>query len=197
MSPNTALRLATIASLVLVVRYASAQDLATELATPGLRDAAIERIAVSGGKDLALLLSWTQTPPKDVDEWELRVGLSDAFGKLRSREAIPFLVRNIGLERYFVRTTLWTKADSVIESRLPAAAALIAIGSEASNALIAAPLDKMSVEERIAAIFVVSKIADPGARDFLMSVHAEGLEVGFVREGLRAIAAKSTAPAGR
>jgi hypothetical protein len=77
--------------------------------------------------------------------------------------------------------------DSVIKNRLPAVAALIAIGPAASNALIAAQWNKMSVEEHLAAIYTISRIADLGARDFLMSVHAEGSEVEFAQEGLKAI----------
>jgi hypothetical protein len=197
MNPRAAFRFATTAFWALAAQLTFGQDLATRLADPELRYAAVNSIVDSGGKDLALLLSWTETPPKGVDEWALRVGLADAFGKLRAKEAIPFLVRNIGLERYFVRQAFWTKADSVIVSRLPAAAALIAIGPDASKALIAAPWNKMSVGEHLAAIYTVSRIADPGARDFLMSVHAEGSEVEFVEEGLKAIQETASARTGR
>ena len=174
-----------------------AQDLAIELATPAQRDAALRGIALSGGKDLPLLLSWSKKAPAGVDEWELRVGLADAFRILKAREAIPFLVNNIDLERYFVRTPFWLKDDSVIQNRLPAAAALIAIGPDASRALVAADWSEMSPRAHIAAIYTISRIADPAARDFLASVHAEDLEVEFVREGITAIDAKSGAPVAR
>jgi hypothetical protein len=176
-----------IAFCLFAGQLAFGQDLATRLATPELRETAVKEIAKSGSKDLPLLLAWSETPPPGVDEWELRVGLADAFGALRAKDAIPFLIKNVGLERYFVRQAFWTKADSVIERQLPAVAALIAIGPEGSKALIAAQWAKMSPAEHIAAIYAVSKIADPAARDFLMSIDAAGLERSYVEAGLKAI----------
>jgi hypothetical protein len=176
-----------VALCLLIAPLAFGQDLATRLATPELRDGAVKEIAAAGGRDLPLLLKWSETPPRGVEEWALRVGLADAFGALRAKDAIPFLIKNVGLERYFVRQAFWTKADSVIERTLPAVAALIAIGPAGSAALIAAPWANMSPPEHIAAIYAVSKIADPAARDFLMSIDAAGLERSYVEEGLKAI----------
>lgn len=80
------------------------------------------------------------------------------------------------------------KEDSVVEVRLPAIDALIAIGPDASRAVIAALWDRMRYDEQIAALFVISKIADPAARDFLTSFHAaDPRGAGYVREGLKAI----------
>ena len=64
---------------VLAAQIAFGQDRARRLATPELRDAAVKSIADSGGKDLALLLSWSQTPPRGVNPIYLDIGLVQAF----------------------------------------------------------------------------------------------------------------------
>src|SRR5580692_9171920 len=92
-----------IAFCLFAAPLAFTQDLATRLAAPELRDVAVKEVAAAGGKDLLLLLNWSETPPKGIAEWELRVGLADAFEALRAKDAIPFLIKNVGLERYFVR----------------------------------------------------------------------------------------------
>lgn len=186
-----------IASLGLLARTAAAQDLATRLATPDLREAAVKEVAAVGDRELPTLLTWTKTPPAAMDKrelGELQIGLADAFRTLKAKEAIPFLVSHIGLERYYARRPFWLKPDPIIQDRLPAAAALIAIGADASTALLAVDWTKLSPDEFEAAIYTISRIADPDARDFLMSVHVQAEEAEFVKEGLRAIAAKS-APA--
>ena len=117
-------------------------------------------------------------------EWELfaflplpspstsrEVGLADAFGRLRTRDAIPFLIANITLQRgLFYRADIWMKTPQVVEGALPAVAALIRIGPEASRSLIR-KFPTLSAEDRLAAIFVVSRISGvPEAQDFLNSV---------------------------
>ena len=187
-----------MASWLSAVQLTFGQDLATRLATPELREGAVESISDSSGRNLSLLLLWGETPPGGVNPIYLNIGLAEAFGKLRAREAIPFLVRNITLDVTGLSDNIWMKADSVIERRLPAVSALIAIGPDASKALIASPLSEMPLDAHIAAVFVISRIADPAARDFLMSAHPSGAaETRYLQEGLRAIAAKSATPAAR
>jgi len=174
---------------LLLAQLAFAQDLATRLADPEMRYAAVKSIVDSGGKDLALLLSWTEVPPSGVNLFQLNLGLIEAFRRLRAKEAIPFLIRHMADDISGINNgNIWMKADSVVETRLPAIDALIAVGPEASKALIAAPWDKMRLDEQIAALFIVSRIADPAARDFLMSFHVlDAREARYVREGLQRI----------
>jgi hypothetical protein len=35
-----------------------------------------------------------------VDKHKLYIGLADAFGEMKTREAIPFLIKNISLQRW-------------------------------------------------------------------------------------------------
>jgi hypothetical protein len=145
----------------------------------------------SGGKDLALLLSWSETPPPGVGRYQLNLGLIEAFGKLRAKESIPFLIRWMNLDSTGLSENIWMKSASLVESHLPVIDALIAIGPDASKALSDA-WDKMPPVLQIEALLIISRIADPGARDFLLSVHTTGdREARFVQEGLKAIAAKS------
>ena len=176
----------TITAYVLIAQGELGIDLASKLADPRSRDALVASSAVSAGDYTALFLAWSKDPPKGVDERELDIGLSKAFGRLRTKEAIHFLINNIGLELW-QRDNIWMKAPEVIEGQFPAVAALIAIGPDASKALVASPLDKMSPGESRLAIFAISRIADPGARSFLMSLHPTGIEAYFVQEGLKAI----------
>jgi hypothetical protein len=187
MDRRTKFRLAAMASGVLAAQLAFGQDLATRLATPQLREAAVKNVADSGGKDLALLLSWSEAPPKGLDRYQLNLGLIEAFGKLRAKESIPFLIRWMNLDSTGMSENIWMKSDSVVESRLPVIDTLIAIGPDASKALIAA-WDKMPGVLHIEALFVVSRIADPAARDFLLSVHTtDPRDARYVQQGLQAI----------
>jgi len=154
------------------VKDANDRDLARSLADPGTRQGAIAIILASGNSKVRLLLSWSRNPPSEVDETELDVGLAQAFGQLRTKEAIPFLIKNINLKR-FVGNDAWTRAPEVIEGWMPAVAALIQIGPESSKALIRA-WDRMSPDDRLGAIFVVSRIKGvPEARAFLLSALGE------------------------
>jgi hypothetical protein len=145
--------------------------LARLLAHEGTRQGAIAEVSASGSNKVSLLLSWARNPPTGVDGYELSIGLADAFGKLKTREAIPFLIANISRRRVrYVDLSPWLKTDEVIENTFPALAALVQIGPEASRALIRAARAPMPPEDRLAAIFVVSRVEGvPEARDFLAS----------------------------
>jgi hypothetical protein len=151
----------------------SDQELARLLANASSRQAAVATITASGNAKLPLLLSWIRKTPSQVDENELYIGMADAFGELKSREAIPFLIKNISLSRYLTATN-WLKTASVLEDQLPAVRALIKIGPHASRALMRANTEPMFAEDRLYSIFAISQIEGvPEARDFLSS--ASGL----------------------
>jgi hypothetical protein len=146
---------------------------------------AIARIAETQSK-VAVLLRWIETPPTNVDQYELRIGLADAFGRLKVREAIPFLIRNINLQRWHHVNT-WMKTAEVVQERMPAVAALILLGHDASKAIIR---DYLSIPaaDRLPAIFAVARIQDPDSRDFLATVRAQAsLERYWADQGLKAL----------
>lgn len=167
------------------------RSLARLLADDGTREGAVAEIAASGGSKTAVLLSWARNPPDQINEYGLSIGLADAFGKLRTREAIPFLIKNISLDRTQAVNT-WIKAPKTIEGRLAAVAALIEVGSEACTPLIRASWGPMVPEDRRAAIFAVARTCSGAtseqAREFLSSAQAEAkMEAYWAEEGLKAL----------
>lgn len=177
---------------------ATAQDandweLARQLANDTTRQSALASLVASGNGKVPLLLSSTRIPPAQFDEIQmlkLKVGLADAFARLKTREAIPFLIKNISLQRWPAPNT-WMKSAQVIEERMPAVAALIQIGSEAYEPLVSAYWEPTLPEDRLAIIFAVSRIASTikdteTIRVFLSSAlgHAN-LERSRAEEGLK------------
>jgi hypothetical protein len=164
----------------------SNQQLAHMLAGGGWdRKNAVALIAGRGQNGIQTLLAWTREPPSGVDQRELTFGLVYAFGELRTKEAIPFLIKNIDMS-WDTDGGLWMKTGRVIDERLPAVHALRQIGSAASVPVIDAYSKGMTRRQRPAAIFVVSAIAAPGAREFLTEAMAEAdLEKFEAAEGLR------------
>src|ERR1700682_1537180 len=153
---------------------ASAQDandenLARLLANKDTRRGTVIAILMSTSSRVPLLLSWTQNLPARVDRQELYIGLADAFGQLRTKEAIPFLIKYIDMERSMPRPNIWLKNEVAIAKELPAVGALIRICPPASKPLIETPLAQLPPGDRLATIFAVARIGDPGARDFLSS----------------------------
>jgi len=181
----------TSASCAVWAQSAGDLALARELSDSRTRSTAVEEILASHGRVLPLLLSWAAAPPSDVNSYELAIGLADVFGGLKTREAIPFLIRNLGLNRD-QRVNLWLKAPEVIERGLPAVAALVNIGAEAASALIRAYWEPMLAEDRPAAIFAITRIvkvlsptAVPEAPAFLRSATAKlRIESRYAEEGL-------------
>jgi len=108
---------------------------------------------------------------KKGGSWE---GLAEVFGELKIAAAIPFLVSRIGLRSTrYVALSPWLKSEEVIEKTFPALSALIKIGPDASRAVIQGYPSLTMLDERLAAMFVVSHIAGvPEARDFLIRVPA-------------------------
>jgi hypothetical protein len=190
-----ALNLSASVVIAIVVGCAvgSAQDvndkvLTRSLANDSTRPSAVAEVLASGNAKAPLLLEWTQKPPAEVDQYGLYIGLADAFGQLRTKEAIPFLIKNISRRRTrHVDFAPWLKAPEVIKDTFPALAALIQIGPDASRALIRAFREPMLDEDRLASIFAISRIRGvPEARAFLTSVIGEAnTELQYAEEGLK------------
>lgn len=148
----------------------SDEQIAIRLASENTRSNAVAKVVAAGNARIFVLLAWTQRPPLGVDEYELDIGLADAFAQLGTKEAIPFLIRNIGLNRWR-DVNVWLKTPKVIQERLPAVNALITLGTEALNGV------------RIAA---ASEVQDPQARNFLTSTITElNIERFWADEGLK------------
>jgi hypothetical protein len=154
-----------IATIVIVGGIAVAQlgdgdqQLARLLADDTTREKAVEMVVAGGAAKVPLLLSWTRNPPPDISEYGLYIGLAETFGRLKAKESIPFLIKNIAIQRWPASANTWMKTPEVIEERMPAVAALIHIGPEALNALVHAPWRPTEPEDRLAGILVVSRIA--------------------------------------
>jgi len=173
---------------------ASDQELAIRLAHEGTRRSAVADIVAAGNRIVPLLMSWTQKPPSEVDKYDLYIGLADAFAEMKTRESIPFLIKNLSLRRTgIVDFAPWLKAPAVIESTFPTAAALIAIGPGAADALMRAARGPMLPEERTIAIFIITQMiyqhqSVPEARSFLSSAQGHAnLELRWAQEGLKLI----------
>jgi hypothetical protein len=168
----------------------SDRELASLLANQSTRERALATIVGSRNSKVPLLLQWTKNPPQGVNQRELNIGLADTFRQLRTIEAVPFLIKNISLSRW-IDTNTWLKSAEVIEQRLPAVAALIAIGPEAADAVIRASWEPMTGEDRLAAIFTVYRIVsstndDSVGRDFFSSTLAEAnLQRYWAEQGLK------------
>ena len=166
------------------------QELALLLASKSERQKAIAFVAASRTSRVPLLLSLAKAVPPNVDEHELQVGLADAFGALKVTEAIPFLLRHIALRREaLVDLRPWLKTADVIELSFPSVTALISIGPDASVAAMRAYDQATTPEERLAIVFVVSRIGGvPAAKPFLSHVVGRAdLERYFAQEGLKAL----------
>ena len=169
-------------------------DLAQMLANSETRQRAIGLVMAAPAAKLPVLIAWTQKPPAGVDEFNLRVGLMDALGELKSKQAIPFLVRNLSRQRAFVGAAdIFMKTEESVESRIPAIAALIKIGPDSLPALYN-NYSTASLEDKLATIIVVSRIAatmkDPsGPRGFLITVLGEANMLrDWAEEGSRRLA---------
>jgi len=182
------------ASGILCAQGVQDQDLARRLANDVTQQAAITEVTTSGDKKIPLLLSWTGKPPIPLGELELYIfegGLADVFGQLKTKKAIPFLIKNINLHRWPDVAPVWMKAPEVIEERMPAIKALIRIGPDALKTLVNETPGPLSSEDRLARVFVVARIASAlgqseSARQYLISALGEAnAERFWAEEGLK------------
>ena len=175
-------------SVVGLAQESDDSDIARSLSKKETRETAIDLIEASPDNKLSVLLSWIVKAPADVDRLELYIGLADTFGRMRLKEAIPFLVKYICIPRTPDRPNIWLKSQEAIEQQLPAVGALVRIGSEASNFLIGVPWDERPRAERMAGVFVVARIGDSRARAFLIeALRQPKPERDFAAEGLERI----------
>jgi hypothetical protein len=94
--------------------------LAVSLANDTTEEAAIASIVASGRGKVPLLLSWTKKPPPHVLECALDTGLADVFGRLRTKEAIPFLVKIISMYRSCgISLAPWLKVPALSSGTSP------------------------------------------------------------------------------
>lgn len=178
-----------LAAILAGAQDVGGDDLARLLARDSTRQDAVNQIVASGRTSVPLLLSWARKPPTGVEKYDLYLGLAEVFGQLRARDAIPFLIKNITLQNWPPSSNTWMKTPEVIEQRMPAVAALIKIGPDASRAVLHTPLAQLTPEERLAAIFVVSRVKQvPEAREFLISILGQAnMERLWAEEGLRVL----------
>jgi hypothetical protein len=160
------------------------------LADPAFRAEAVEEVAARGEAAGRVLMRWTDATPEGVEARELKVGLADAFGRLRYEPAIPFLMRYLDLERWrMTRLNKWMKTAAVVRETLPAADALIRIGPAALRPLADAVNTGLEPELRLIVVFVVSEMRTPAAAGWLRTMRALAeqekrfAEAGMVKEG--------------
>ncbi len=73
--------------------------IARQLSSEKTRKAAVAEVVSAKGLFLPRLIEWTEAPPSGVNSYDLATGLADCFAELRTNRAIPFLVKNIAIER--------------------------------------------------------------------------------------------------
>jgi len=173
----------------------SDKELVRLLASANTREGTVTRIVAMGKAKVPVLLSWADRTPTELFEpeslapilaHELNVGLADVFGRLRTAEAIPVLIKNIGIERLVPGDT-WSRGPERIAADYPAAGALVRIGPEASKAVIHASEQPMPPMDRVVAVFVVSRIQGvPEAKQFLSRAEWEAAtQLDYARDGLK------------
>jgi hypothetical protein len=165
------------------------RELAHRLANSNTQQRAIQEVVAAGRAYVPLLLSWTRKAPDTLDKYDqynLKLAIAQVFGRLKTLEAISFLIKNISLQVGLDDPNTWMKTGEVIEKRMPAVAALIQIGPAASKALLHIPFEQVPTEDRLPVIFTISRIPGvPGARVFLATVAGEAnMERFRAQEGL-------------
>lgn len=184
-----------LAAMTAFAQNSSETELAQQLAGNSTREAAVASIAASANPNVSLLLWWARQPPPGIYAPGLYLGLAEVFGQLRTKEAIPFLIENISLQFWPPSANTWMKTSEVIQARMPAIDALIKIGPDASRMLMSRFSEHMLGDERLAAIFVVSRISGvPEASEFLSAVLGQAnMERYWAEQGLNHLMVDSPA----
>lgn len=184
--------LSLISRAELVCQVPDEREVLRQLESPESRERFLSRISPQD-KDLErLLLKISESPSGQnenrIDHYNLHVGLADAFGRLGTKEAIPWLIANITLWRYGLPANIrrWQHPSQDLEGAFPAVRALARIGPEALDALIQSYYSKpLNIETRLAIVFASSRIHNPRAKQLLKSVQYDINQLQkFVNEGL-------------
>ena len=195
MRGTTSLLIATLAGCLVASAQTERDQAQTGPPAEGITlPADVAKLLAANKENVPLLLKWAEAPPVPLIDPELNLfqtELADIFGHLRTKEAIPFLTRNISLRRWPTIGSVWRMAPRAFVDQMPAVAALIEIGPDAFKALINAPYGPSTSEDRLAAVFVVSRTASSTedkerARQYLTGALAEANTLRIrAEEGLR------------
>lgn len=136
----------------------------------------VDLIKSSGSKYVPLLLKWAKNPPKDdIALMGIhRVGLADAFGELKVKEAIPFLLENINMNREMLHADSGGGAEARYQADIknkPAMTALIKI-AELEPMQYAYTQNRLTWREREEVLIVICEIAETKSETYLLSLKA-------------------------
>ena len=145
------------------------------LSNPETSRQGVDLIKSSGSKYVPLLLKWTKNPPKDdIALMGIhRVGLADAFGELKVKEAIPFLLENIDMNREVLHSVAMgaeERYQADIKNK-PAMTALIKI-AELEPLQYAYRQNRLTWREREEVLIVICEIAETKSETYLLSLKA-------------------------
>ncbi len=159
-------------------------NLARLLANEKTRARAINKIVPRAKELELLLLRWTESPPHDVDKYNLYFGLIEVFGRLRTPKAIPFLIDHINW-RYPVNLNFSLKSAEAIIAQSPAIEALLRIGPRATIPLMQAYRRPLTPDDRLAVIFTLAQLKDGLAKEFLLDARRHAYqEIHSAEQGL-------------
>jgi hypothetical protein len=178
---------------------------------PSERRAATDAVVADPGPVLPWLLAWAKCPiiqrsaeacrtgppvGSRSEPWCMFEALTEIFGRLRTKEAIPYLVENISYDAFAIR-----KGDPLLHKGSLAIRALIQIGPDATPALLEAlPKWQGSLSHRspstesansvvnlhrLGILVALTHLEDPRARSALEQyVNAPDEEGRVARDGL-------------
>ena len=141
------------------------------LCDPDTSQQGVQIIKSDRAKYVPLLLKWTKDPPK-IDEALMgvhRVGMADAFGELKVKESIPFLLQYIYLNREIPHnSTLGTEVRYQEDlNNKPAMTALIKIG-EIDSLVKYYYFEKLTWSDREDLFRVICKMAGVNSKHYLL-----------------------------
>src|SRR5579859_3490663 len=116
---KTLILIGTLGLIVARCQEMSDKGLARLLVDENTRRTTITRVVESRHDLVPLILSWIRTPPpelNDIDRYILRASMAEIFGRLGTKEAIPFLIENISLHSsLMLYPSVWTKSAAAVE----------------------------------------------------------------------------------